>query len=84
MKYIKQLKADIIFDCIDKLMVKKKFDSIEEILGQNWSIEDGIVLLSATLPIKTKLANRPGLYNRVSLMLTENGENPEEALIGLG
>lgn len=80
---IKEIKADILFDYIDDLMVKRDYDRLEEILGEKCNIEDGIVLLSATLPVKSQLVNRPGLYDRLALMLTENGENPEEALIGL-
>lgn len=78
---------DVIYDAIDSLMCDGK---VEDLRGLVTSVSPADVpvdlcigVLSASIPMRDRLPERKGLYDRIAAALREQGENPDEALLGL-
>jgi hypothetical protein len=78
---------DIIYDQVDEMLLAGKFDDVDHLLGGidvgMLSVDLLIGILTATLPARQRLANRPLFYARVEQALTERGELKTGLLEGL-
>ena len=78
---------DLIYDRIDEMMRQDNLAELDGILPELSVAElsDHILLgvLTATLPIRTRLPSRPGLFGRIEQVLQERGAYEEGLLTGL-
>ncbi len=82
------LALDIIFDAIDELLHARAFAFCSSILSDvdaaQCSADVLLALLSATLPVKSKLPTRGSFFQRVERELRRRGEYEDDLLDGLG
>lgn len=78
---------DSIYDQIDEMMRQGNFAELDRVLSglavAELSFHVLLGVLTATLPIRTRLPSRPGLFRRIGQILQERGENEEGLLTGL-
>ena len=67
---------DSVYDYFEFLITRKKFIIIDKILenidAPNSEVDELLTYLTATLIIKSKLANRKDFYNRVAEIVDKN------------
>lgn len=78
---------DLIYDRIDEMMRQSNLAELDRVLSRlavaELSFHVLLGVLTATLPIRTRLPSRPGLFGRIGQILQERGENEEGLLAGL-
>ncbi len=78
---------DIIFDQIDEMLLEGEFARVDHFLRAasvaDLSVDILLGVLTATLPAKTRLANRPAFFAKVEQTLRYRGQCQDGLLVGL-
>lgn len=78
---------DLLYDCVDELMRKGQFETLDSIIRDlvvsRLTIDVLLGLLTATLPAKSRLQSRPDFFSKTDTELRKRHEFEDGLLTGL-